>query len=141
MERDELLAMGIEEAAVEKIIEEEERVRADYESRINQIERNFEIDRLLESSGARNIKAVKALIGDGDIETIRGEINRLKNDEETKFLFEKRGSFAPKRSSERLPDVKKNDYEARLKDARKSGNTVEAIRIKQQAASEGIMLL
>ncbi|MBQ8539963.1 MAG: phage scaffolding protein [Clostridia bacterium] len=141
MERDELIALGLEDAAIERILENEQQLRADYEGRIEAVKREYEVERLLSESGARNVKAVRALVTGGDVESVKAEIERLKNDEETKFLFEKRGSFHPARSPERLPDVKKNSFEERLNAARRAGNTIEAIRIKQQAASEGVMLL
>lgn len=141
MEREELLALGVEEAAIEKILEEQEKMREEYNGRIEQFKKESEIEKILAGCGARNIKAVRALVGDGDVEEIRAEIEKLKSDEETKFLFEKKGSFAPARSPERLPDVKRNTFEARLNAARREGNTVEAIRIKQEAAAKGIMLI
>lgn len=139
MEREELLSMGLGEEAADKILEESSRMREEYEERIAAIKKDNEIELLLRDSGARNITAVKALItGDTDA---KEQIERLKKAEDTRFLFETKRSFEPRRSGERLPDSTKNDYEARLFEARKSGNTVEAIRIKQQAASEGIMLI
>ena len=141
MERDELIALGLEDAQIEHILQSEQQLRAEYDGQIEAVKREYEVERLLSESGARNIKAVRALVGDGDVESVKAEIERLKNDEETKFLFEKRGSFAPARSPERLPDANKNSFMERLNAARRAGNTVEAIRIKQQAASEGVMLL
>lgn len=141
LERDELIALGLEDAVIERILENEQQLIAEFEGRIDAVKREYEVERLLSESGARNIKAVRALVTGGDVESVKAEIERLKCDEETKFLFEKRGSFAPARSPERLPDVKKNSFEERLSAARRAGNTLEAIRIKQQAASEGVMLL
>lgn len=139
MEREELLSMGVPEEAADAIIGESEKMREDYEKIIADTKKEFEIENLLMKSGARNIKAVRALIEGA--EDIEGEIEKLKNDEETRFLFEKKGSFTPYRSPEKLPDMKKSGYETLLTEARKKGNTVDAIRIKQKAASEGIMLI
>ena len=141
MERDELIALGLEENQIEHILHQEAALRAEYDGRIEEIKRDYEVEKLLSESGARNIKSVRALLTGSDIESIKGEIEKLKTDEETRFLFEKRGSFSPARSPERLPDKEKNSYIERLNGARRAGNTIEAIRIKQQAASEGIMLL
>lgn len=141
MERDELLALGVEETAVEKILEEQERLREEYDGKLTAVKNEYEVEKILRESGARNIKAVRALIENGDAEEVRCQVERLKRDEETRFLFEKKGSFAPYRSPERLPDTKRSGYEERLGAARKAGNTVEAIRIKQEAAAQGIMLL
>lgn len=141
MEKEELLALGLEEDAAEKIIEEQERMREEFTGRIEEVKREYEIEKILSGCGARNIKAVRALIEGNNAEEVREEIEKLKHDEETKFLFEKKGSFEPARSPERLPDTKKNSFEARLIAARRNGDTLEAIRIKQQAAAQGIMLL
>lgn len=141
MKREELIALGIEEETADIIVSEQEKLVSDYEGRIAAVQKEYEVEKILVQSGARNLKAVRALIGDGDVEEIRQNVDRLKNDEETKFLFEKKGSFTPARSGERLPDTKKSSYEERLSNARRQGNTLEAIRIKQQAASEGVMLI
>lgn len=140
MDRDELLALGIGEEAADAIIGEREKVIDEYEKKISLMKRENEIDILLRENGARNIKAVKALLEEGD--DFANQIERLKNGEDTKFLFEKsRKVFEPHRSGEKLPDTEKDGYELRLAQARAAGNTIEAIRIKQQAASEGIMLI
>ncbi len=139
MDREELLGMGVPEEAADAIIGESEKIKEDYEKRLADTKKEVEIEKLLVKNGARNIKAVRALLEGA--EDVEGEIEKLKSDEETRFLFEKKGSFAPARSPERLPDVKKGGYEALLTEARKKGNTVDAIRIKQKAASEGIMLI
>ncbi len=141
MERDELLGLGVEEAVADRIIEEQEKLREEYDGRLKGVQKEFEIEKILRESGARNLKAVRALIEGNDTEDVMREIERLKNDEETRFLFEKKGSFAPYRSPERLPDAKRGSFEERLNAARRLGDTLEAIRVKQQAASEGIMLI
>ena len=141
MERDELLSLGIEEEVVDKILEDREKIIEEYDGRLKKAQKEHEIERLLTESGARNIRAVRALITSEDADGVREEIESLKKGEDTRFLFEKRGSYAPYRSPERLPDTKKSGFEERLNMARKAGNTIEAIRIKQEAAAAGIMLL
>ena len=141
MERDELLSLGIEEEVVDKILEDREKIIEEYDGRLKKAQKEHEIERLLTESGARNIRAVRALITSEDADGVREEIESLKKGEDTRFLFEKRGSYAPYRSPERLPDTKKSGFEERLNTARKAGNTIEAIRIKQEAAAAGIMLL
>lgn len=141
MEKNELMALGADEELADVIIGEQEKMAASYEKQIEDVKREYEIEKILNMSGARNIKAVKALITGCEPEDVRSEIEKLKNDEETRFLFERKGSFQPARGSERLPDTKRAKFEDMLKDARRKGNTVEAIRIKQLAASEGVMLI
>lgn len=140
MTRDELTALGIGEEAIEAIIAENDAIREEYEEKLRVMKRENEIDLFLRESGARNLRAVKALLDDGD--DYKEQIEKLKRSEDTRFLFDSgKKTFTPYRSGERLPDTKMGEYEARLNAARQTGNTVEAIRIKQQAASEGIMLI
>lgn len=141
MERDELLGLGLEESIADRILEEQERLREEYDNALTGMKREYEIEKILRESGARNLKAVRALIEGEDAESVLREVERLKNDEETRFLFEKKGSFVPYRSPERLPAAKRDTFEERLKAARRAGDTLEAIRVKQEAASEGIMLI
>lgn len=140
MEKDELLELGIDEEAAEKIAAESARMKAEYEKSIENLKRENEIEMLLAASGARNTRAVKALLNteEGNFEQ---QIEKLKSDAETRFLFEKRKSFAPARSGERLPEAAKDDFVQRLAQARKNKNALEAIKIKQQAANEGIVLM
>lgn len=140
MTRDELTALGIGEEAIEAIIAENNAIREEYEEKLRVVKRENEIDLFLRESGARNVRAVKALLEDGD--DYKEQIENLKRSEDTRFLFDSgKKTFTPYRSGERLPDTKMGEYEARLLAARQTGNTLEAIRIKQQAASEGIMLI
>ncbi len=139
MDRDELLNLGVSEDVCDRIMESVDTVRNEYERKIEDMRKDNALEIALYESGAKNIKAVKALIDvEGDVNE---QIERLKSEKDTSFLFESmRGSFKPGRSSEKLPDATKSDFEARLTEARKRGNTVEAIRIKQQAAAEGVIL-
>lgn len=140
MTRDELAALGIGDEAIDAIIADNDAMREEYEDKIRCIKRENEIDILLRESGARNVRAVKALLDDGD--DYKEQIENLKRSEDTRFLFDSgKKTFTPYRSGERLPDTKMGEYEARLTAARQTGNTVEAIKIKKQAASEGIMLI
>lgn len=141
MDKDELLQMGLDEENAEKILLERRELEAEYEGRIEQIKRENEIENLLKESGAKNIKAVRALLEEDDTLSIAEQLEKLKKGEDTGFLFNQNKGFAPARSGERLPDTKKSSYETKLFEARRSGNTIEAIRIKQMAANEGIMLL
>lgn len=140
MNKDELLSLGVGEDICERILENIDLMKCEYERKIEDLKKENTLDIALYESGARNIKAVKALIDvQGDVTE---QIERLKREKETSFLFENmKRSFKPGKSSEKLPDSVKNDFEVRLKEARKRGDTLEAIRIKQQASAEGIMLL
>lgn len=140
MERDELLALGLDEEAADRIVSEMENVRESYEGQLSQMKKEYEIEAALVKNGAKNIRAVRALVNEN--EDILLQIESLKNSDETKFLFEaKNGSFVPHRSREKLPDKDRNEFETRLFQARSRKDTVEAIRIKQQAAAAGVVLI
>lgn len=139
MNKDEIMALGVEESVAEALWNENEAMKKEYEDKLKRVMRDNEIDIALRESGAKNIKIVRALIEEGD--DFKEQIENLKKGEDTRFLFEGKKSFTPYRSSERLPDMKNEDYLTRLNKARKEGNTIEAIRIKQKAAGEGIMLI
>ncbi len=146
MKREELEALGVGEEALEAIMESEEKIRGEYEDRIKGIEREAEIADILRESGAKNVKAARALLektdGDDYRESVRAEIEALKKDGATRFLFESGvKAFEPARSGERLPDSVKGDYEGQLAAARSRGDRIAAIKIKQKAASEGIALM
>lgn len=139
MNKDEIMALGVEESVAEALWNENEAMKKEYEDKLKRVMRDNEIDIALRESGAKNIKIVRALIEEGD--DFKEQIENLKKGEDTRFLFEGKKSFTPYRSSERLPDMKNEDYLTQLNKARKEGNTIEAIRIKQKAAGEGIMLI
>jgi hypothetical protein len=145
LEREELEALGLDEAAAEAVLGSEKRIRDEYEERIRGIERENEIDLLVRESGARNVKAVKSLLGEteGDdyAERVREELEKMKKSSETSFLFETKKSFSPAAAGEKLPDSQRGEYEASLTRARNAGDRIAAIKIKQKAASEGIMLI
>lgn len=120
------------------------------------------IDKALTEAKAKNIKAVKALLDlnnaelleDGTIKGLSESIKGLSESQDTAFLFDsgdtqstqsntqtnKTSGFKPTQAKDGLPDVSAN-FETRLAEARKNGNTLEAIRIKQEASNEGIYLL
>ncbi len=136
-----------------------------HETEMNQLKLDFAIDKALTGASARNNKAVKALLDledakfdkDGNVKGLQEQIDKLKADESTKFLFNSEpdqsqgqgqnnaqgpaafSGFQPGQSTN-IPDSKQTGYETRLAEARKNGNTVEAIKIKQEAAANGVIL-
>ncbi len=125
---------------------------------LNQLKINTAIEKALTDSGAKNIKAVKALLElddaqlnkDGIIEGLSEQIDKLKADESSKFLFNIEQNppnqqiftgFQPGTSTT-VPDSKQAGYEARLAEARKNNNQLEVIKIKQEAFNDdGIVLM
>ena len=122
---------------------------------IKQLKIDTAIDKALADAKAKNTKAVKALLELGDVEigedgTIKGldaKIKALTEADDTKFLFDatkptdnnSKGYF-PGQKMDGVPGAS-STYETRLAEARKNGNTLEVIKIKQEAASEGVVLI
>lgn len=121
------------------------------------------IDKALTEAKAKNLKAVKALLDtknaelleDGTIKGLSDTIKGLVESAETSFLFDsgstqptqtkentqnKLSGFKPNEKKDGLPDMTAS-YQARLIEARKNGNNLEAIQIKQEAYNEGIVLV
>ena len=121
------------------------------------------IDKALTEAKAKNLKAVKALLDtknaelleDGTIKGLTDAIKGLVENAETSFLFDsgstqltqtkentqnKISGFKPNEKKDGLPDMTAS-YQARLIEARKNGNNLEAIQIKQEAYNEGIVLI
>ncbi len=145
MDKSELLELGIDESAAEKVMEMAEKMKEEYETKLKSERREARLGEMLRDSGAKNVKAVRALleIGGDDFEKeAEKQIAALKRDKSTGFLFSAGDKgFEPGFSSGKLPETTRDEYAERLKEARARKNTAEAIRIKQEAAAEGIVLL
>ena len=114
---------------------------------------NSAIENALLGAKAKNITAVKALLDtktvkiekDGSVTGIAEQVEKLIADDNTKFLFDISSSnqgfqgLNPMNSNNQNVDI--NSYETRLMNARNQNNQLEAIKIKQEAAAEGITLL
>lgn len=126
-----------------------------HSAEIKRIRIESALDKALADAKAKNLKAVKALLELGDAEigedgTIKGldaRIKALMEADDTKFLFDATDSpstttkgFVPGQKMDGVPGAS-TSYEARLAEARKSGNTLEAIKVKQEAAAEGVVLV
>lgn len=117
------------------------------------------VEKALADSGAKNIRAVKALLEltdarlseDGTIKGLAEQIEKLKSDDGSKFMFRETEQtqnpqqtfkgFQPG-SSANVTDSKQTGYEARLAEARKNNNQLEVIKIKQEAyQNDGIALM
>lgn len=124
---------------------------------LNQLKIDTAVDKALTDGGAKNIKAVKALLDlndaklgeDGAVKGLAEQIDKLKTDESSKFLFNIEQSSTQQQtftgfqpgSSTTTPDSKQAGYEARLAEARKNNNQLEVIKIKQEAFNDGGLVL
>lgn len=124
---------------------------------IKQIKIDAAVDKALADAKAKNPKAVKALLDlakaeisdDGTIKGLDAQIKTLSEAEDSKFLFDTDNTqnknqnskgFVPGQKKDGVPGTS-SEYETRLAEARKNGNTLEAIKIKQEAAADGVVLL
>lgn len=124
---------------------------------LTQLKIDAAVEKALTDGGAKNIKAVKALLDltdaklgdDGTVKGLAEQIQKLQADEGSKFLFnvteqpqqqQTFTGFQPGTSTT-VPDSKQAGYEARLAEARKNGNQLEVIKIKQEAFADGGLVL
>lgn len=122
-----------------------------YAADLKAVQINSAVEKELTAAGAKNLKAVKALLegldkAELDGENVKGladQIKKLKEEEGTKFLFEEKPGLTGVKAGQggKVPDPKTAGFAARLDEARKNGNTLEAIKIKQEAAAEGVSLM
>lgn len=150
---------GDNEALTKQIAElqaENDRTKEAHKSEMNQLKIDFAVEKALSVAKAKNVKAVKALLDltdaqfdkEGNVKGLQEQIDKLAADEGTKFLFEVSTQkdqqhftgFQPGASTT-VPNSTAAGYEARLADARKNNNQLEVIKIKQEAAAEGVVLL
>lgn len=128
-----------------------------HEAELKQLKIDNAVDAALTAAGAKNVKAVKALLDlegvkigeDGSVIGVKEQIDKLTAAEDSKFLFNAADNSQQKQqfkgfqpgSSSTVPDSTQAGYEARLADARKNNNTLEVIKIKQEAAADGVVLM
>lgn len=123
---------------------------------IKQIKIDAAVDKALSDAKVKNLKAVKALLDldkaelsdDGTVKGLDVQIKTLSEAEDSKFLFDVTNTQKNQNSKGFVPGQKKDgvpgassEYETRLAEARKNGNTLEAIKIKQEAAANGVVLI
>lgn len=124
---------------------------------IKQLKIDAAVDKALSEAKAKNPKAVKALLDldkaeladDGTVKGLDAMIKALTEAEDSKFLFDtdatqkqnpKLKGVIPGQNKDGVPGASA-EFETRLAEARKNGNTLDAIKIKQEAAAEGVVLI
>lgn len=149
-------------AQIESLQKENKAKEESHIAEIKKIKIDSAIDKALNEAKAKNLKAVKALLDmdnaelleDGTIKGLSERIKVLAESEDSSFLFASndggkttttdkspaKGGFVPGQKKDGVPSPS-SDYESRLAEARKNGNTMEAIRIKQEAIADGVILL
>lgn len=140
---------------IAKLSETNKQLISDHEAEISKLALDNAAEMAFVKAGAKNTKAVKALMSDfladakleGDVvKGIDEAITKLK--ETDGYLFNTVSSnnnptgHTPKGNSGSNPEqTPRSVFEARLAEARKSGNNVVAIQVKQEAMAQGISLL
>lgn len=147
-------------ADLQKQIADLQKANADqvkaHETELKQLKVDNAVEQALTGAKAKNIKAVKVLLDlegvkladDGSILGLKEQIEKLTAGDDTKFLFDAADTtqqqtfkgFQPGNSTT-VPNSTQAGYETRLADARKNNNTLEVIKIKQEAAAEGVVLM
>jgi TolA-binding protein len=131
---------------------------ADHAAEIKKLKLDGAVDKALQDAKAINPATVKPLLAaflekailaeDGTVYGLADEIGKLAKGEGTSFLFQASNAAStptvagasPAGSVTATPDPKVGGYEARLADARKTGNAALAVAIKREAAADGVNL-
>lgn len=103
----------------------------------------------LSGAKARNGKAVKAMLDmskvklgeDGKLSGFDEQIEALKKSDAYMFDVQQQFTGFQPGASSTVPNSTAAGYEARLADARKNNNQLEVIKIKQEAAADGVVLM
>lgn len=129
-----------------------------YEAELAKVKIDTAVEVALTAAGAKNNTAVKALLADflkdatmdenGTVKGLTDKIESLSKADGTSFLFEDVGAaqpgfkgITPGNPGGNTPPAGTGTYEARLLEARKSGNTAAAVAIKREAADNGVFLI
>ncbi len=144
-------------AALQQQISDLQKANADqqkaHETELNKLKLDNAVDKALGEAKAKNSKAVKALLDlakveigkDGKLSGFDEQIEALKKSDGWMFDVQQQTQqqftgFQPGASTT-VPNSTAAGYEARLADARKNNNQLEVIKIKREAASDGVILM
>lgn len=125
------------------------------DAEILSIRKNNAVEKALNGAQAKNIKAVIALLNlddaelseDGTIKGLDDQIKKLKESEDTAFLFNAETKPTQPTLKGATPanggtqPTTGNEWESKLAEARKNGDTLSAIAIKREAMENGVNLL
>ncbi|MGN0472213.1 MAG: phage scaffolding protein [Lachnospiraceae bacterium] len=138
---------------IESLQEANKTMASENEKALKALKREGIDTALLTEAGAKNAKAVMALLDavDDKYDDDAYKAERMKQIEairkDNDYLFNPKNQppqvqgARPIPSVDGTPDVKRTGYETRLAEARKNNNTTAAITIKREAAEEGIFLM
>ena len=123
-----------------------EQIKA-HNAELTQLKLNNAIDVALGSASVKSNKAVRAMLDmskvqlgeDGKLVGLNDQLEALKASDGYLFNENKFAGFQLGGDG-KVPGIS-STWEARLADARKNNNQLEAIKIKQEAAAEGVVLI
>ena len=137
---------------IETLQEQNKAAKADYEAQIKRMQVDNAVSSALKDAGAKNTAAVRALLkdldkaeiaDDGTVKGLAEQIKAIKESDAYLFTSAEAGKPAgatPAASGTQTP-TPQSGWEAKLAEARKNGNNLEAISIKSAAAAEGVFLM
>ena len=154
---EDLKKSGGDNAALQQQISDLQKQNADqqkaHDEELAKLKLNNAVEIALSGAKAKNGKAVKAMLDmskmkmgeDGKLSGFDEQIEALKKSDGYMFDVQEQTrqqftGFQPGASST-VPDPTAAGYEARLADARNNDNQLEVIKIKQEAAAEGVILM
>lgn len=164
MNKEDLIAIGLTEEQAEKVMDSLEQQISDlqkqnadqqkaHDKELAELKLDNAVEIALFGAKARNGKAVKAMLDmskvklgeDGKLSGFDEQIEALKKSDSYMFDAEQQTQqrftgFQPGASST-VPNSTAAGYEARLADARKNNKQLEVIKIKQEAAADGVVLM
>lgn len=138
---------------ITKLQETNKQLISDHEAKISKMTLESTVDIALLKADAKNPIAVKALMSDFlanatvENDVVKGLDDAIaKVKESDGYLFNTVSSknptgHTPKSGSGNEPQTPRSVFEARLAEAKNSNNQIEAIKVKQEAAAQGISLL
>ena len=143
-------------AEMKKTIEELQKTNAEqlktHAAEIAQLKLDNAVETALTAAGAKNSKTVKALLDltkvkldeDGKLNGFDEQLETVRKSDGYLFTEKQQPSFKgfqPGASSDGVPNAEQGGFEARLANARKDNNQLEVIKIKQEAAANGVVLM
>lgn len=145
-------------AEIARLQAENKQAQEQHEAELAKIRMDNAVEAALTAAGAKNVTAAKALLADflkdakmaddGTVKGLTAEIETLAKAEGTAFMFEAANTqqpgfkgMTPGNPGGNTPPAGADTYEARLAEARKTGNTAAAVAIKREAADNGVYLL
>lgn len=145
-------------AALQQQISDLQKANADqqkaHDAELMQLKLDNAVELALSGAKAKNSKAVKAMLDmskvkvgeDGKLSGFDEQLEALKKSDGYMFDVQQQTQqqqftgFQPGASTT-VPNSTAAGYEARLADARKNNNQLEVIKIKQEAAADGVVLM